>query len=191
MTFARARRDEHGEERSADEADSRDHHVSDDSTTTRIARARSKSAGSRLVHGASCARRVSARAHLAFDEEMLVLKRRTPPANSIVVGAGAGYLVMRWDGNCYTLDEGELTAKKPPSPRHASLPWRYYTERTKSALLEHPKVAAALQRRGKECKGAVSGDVTKACEQADAALSTAIVSEIRSGATIPTPDHLP
>jgi len=133
----------------------------------------------------------SARAHLAFDEEMLVLKRRVPPANSIVVGAGAGYLVMRWDGNCYTLEEGELTTKKPPSPKHAPLPWRYYTERTKNALLEHPKVSAALQKRGKECKGATSGDVTKACEDADKGLSAAIVSEIRSGATVPTPDRLP
>ena len=43
----------------------------------------------------------SARARLRFDEEMLVLRRRSPPANGMVVGSGgAGYLVMRWDGNC-------------------------------------------------------------------------------------------
>ncbi|HEY8078175.1 MAG TPA: hypothetical protein VIF62_28805 [Labilithrix sp.] len=134
----------------------------------------------------------SARARLAFGEEMLVLRRRLPPANGIVVGSGgAGYLVMRWDGNCYTVDDSELGANKPSSPKHAPIPFRFYSERTKSALLEHPKILAAYQKRGKECKGATSGSVTKACEQADAALSTAIVAEIRGGATIPTPDKLP
>jgi hypothetical protein len=134
----------------------------------------------------------SARAKLFFDEEMLVLRRRMQPANGIVVGSGgAGYLVMRWDGNCYTVDDSELTTKKPPSPRHAPIPFRFYAERTKNALLEHPKVLTAYQRRGKECKGAVSGDVSKACEKADTALSDAIVAEIRGGATIPTPEKLP
>jgi hypothetical protein len=123
---------------------------------------------------------------------MLVLRRRTPPANGIVVGSGgAGYLVMRWDGNCYTLEDAELTAKKPPSPRHASIPWRLLSDRTKTSLLESPKILAAYQRRGKECKGAISGEVTKACEQADAALSAAVVNEIRGGLSVPPPEHLP
>jgi hypothetical protein len=133
----------------------------------------------------------SARARLSFDEEVLVLKRRAAPTNGIVVGAGGGYLVMRWDGNCYTLDDNELTTHRPPAPKHAPVPWRFYTEPTKDALLKKPKVLAAYQRRGKECKGATSGDVTRACEQADNALSAAVVSEVRSGATIPPPTHLP
>ena len=135
----------------------------------------------------------SARARLRFDEEMLVLRRRSPPAGGIVVGSGgAGYLVMRWDGNCYTLEDTELTTKKPAGvAKHASLPWRLYAEKTKAALLGKPKVLGAYQKRGKECKGVVSGEVSKACEQADAALSAAVVAEIRGGATIPTPEHLP
>jgi hypothetical protein len=134
----------------------------------------------------------SARARLRFDEEMLVLRRRSPPAGGIVVGSGgAGYLVMRWDGNCYTLEDAELTTKKPAAPKHAPIPWRLYSEKTKAALLEKPKVLAAYQKRGKECKGVVSGEVSKACEQADTALSAAVVAEIRGGATIPVPEHLP
>jgi hypothetical protein len=134
----------------------------------------------------------NARARLRFDEEMLVLRRRTPPANSIVVGSGGGgYLVMRWDGNCYTLEDQELTTKKPPTPKYAPIPWRLFAEPTKNALLESPKVLAAYQKRGKECKGASSGDVSRACETADAALSSAIVAEIRGGLAIPTPDRVP
>ena len=109
----------------------------------------------------------SARARLRFDEEMLVLRRRVPPANGMVVGSGgAGYLVMRWDGNCYTLEDGELTPKKPTAPRQAPIPWRLYAESTKTALLAAPKVLAAYQKRGKECKGAVSGEVTLHSDEA-------------------------
>ncbi len=107
------------------------------------------------------------------------------------VGSGGGYLVMRWDGNCYTLEDGEVTTKRPPSPKHAPLAFHLYDEATKNALLKSPKVLAAYQKRGKECKGAMSGDVTKTCEQADAALADAVVDEIRKGASIPTPAKLP
>lgn len=134
----------------------------------------------------------SARARLLFDEEVLVLRRRAPPAGGVVVGSGGpGWLVMRWDGNCYTLEDTELSAKRPPSPRHPPMPFRFYGEKTKDALLKSPKILAAYQKRGKECKGAVSGAVSKACELADAALSAAIVAEVRGGATIPTPEKLP
>ncbi len=134
---------------------------------------------------------ISARARLQFDEEMLVLRRREAPTNSVVVGAGGGYLVMRWDGSCYTLEDGELTARKPPVAKHPPIPWRKLAERTKDELLKNAKVLAAFQKRGKECKGVSTGEVSKACEAADAALSAAVVVETRAGLTLPTPDPLP
>lgn len=133
----------------------------------------------------------SARARLFLDEEVLVLRRRAAPTNGIVVGAGGGYLVARWDGNCYTLDDGEVTTKRPRLPRHAPIPWRFLDESTRSALLGRPKVLGAFQKRGKECKGAVSGQVTRACEQADVALSEAVVAEVRAGISLPMPSRLP
>lgn len=133
----------------------------------------------------------SARARLFLDEEVVVLRRRSAPKNGIVVGAGGGYLVTRWDGNCYTLEDGEVSTKAPRAPRHAPVPWRFLEEATRNALLARPKVLAAFQKRGKECKGAVSGDVSKACEQADAALSAAVVAEVRAGIALPTPARLP
>lgn len=135
---------------------------------------------------------LSARAKLLFDEEVLVLKRREAPKTGIVVnGGGAGYLVIRWDGNCYTLSDGELTTKRPPAPKHSSIAWRYLGERVRTALLQSPKILAAYQRRGKECKGATSGDVSKACELADAALGDAVVSEVRGGLAVPAPERVP
>src|SRR5581483_1326402 len=45
----------------------------------------------------------SARARLKFDEEVLLLKKRSGNTGGIQVSGTGGYLVMRWDGNCYTL----------------------------------------------------------------------------------------
>lgn len=133
----------------------------------------------------------SAPARLGLDEEVLLLKRHVQGPNGIVVGGGNTMLVMRWDGNCYTLDEGEVTAKRPRSPRSGPIPWRRYEDATRDALLASPKVLAAHQRRGKECKGAISGEVSRACEAADDALSAAVVAEVRGGASIPRPAHVP
>jgi hypothetical protein len=133
----------------------------------------------------------STRARLHLDEEVLVLKRRAAAPNGIVVGAGASFLVMRWDGNCYTLEEGELTTKRPPAVKYGPIPWRFYSERTKDALLKSPKVLSAFQKRGKECQGASTGEVSRACEVADTALSGAVVGEVRGGLELPTPDHRP
>ena len=120
-----------------------------------------------------------------------MLRRRAPAANGIVQGSGPAYLVMRWDGNCYTLEDAELTAKKPPSPKHGPVPWRAYSEKSKDALLKSPKVLAAFQRRGKECKGASSGEVSRTCEQADSTLAETVVVEVRGGIAIPTPERRP
>jgi hypothetical protein len=131
----------------------------------------------------------SARALLNFDEEVIALKRRAPPSGAaVIVGASGGYQVMRWDGNCYSLDEGEITRRKPPRAKHPGIPWRYLGEKTKGLLLDDPSVKAAQDKRSRECKGVTMGAVSLACEQADTAFSDAIVSAVRSGLTLPTPD---
>lgn len=133
----------------------------------------------------------SPKARLLFDEEVLVLRRRAAATTGVVVGSGGGYLVMRWDGHCYTLDDGEVTEKVPPKPKAAPLPFRFYSDATKTALLKSPKVLAAYQLRGRECKGAISGAVTRACERADDALSAVVVAEVRGGLAVPSPARLP
>ncbi len=128
----------------------------------------------------------AARSKLAFDEEVIVLKRRTPPKGSaIVIGSGGGYQVMRWDGNCYSLDEGEVTTRRPPKAKHPILMWKYLTEGTRNTLLGDASVKAAYDKRGKECKGAMSGDVSVACEQADTALSNGVVDAVKNGLAVP------
>jgi hypothetical protein len=133
----------------------------------------------------------SARAKLKFDEEVLILKKRSSNTGGMQVSGSGGFQVMRWDGNCYTLDEGEVTMRRPPAPKSAPITWRFLAPTTKDALTQNGAVEAAVDKRGKECKGATSGDVTLSCQRADEALSAIVVTAVRSGATVPTPERIP
>ncbi len=133
----------------------------------------------------------SARARLKFDEEVLLLRKRSGNTGGIQVSGTGGYLVMRWDGNCYTLADDEVTTHKPPVAKFAPIQWRYLADATKNGLLDNEQVKSAYDRRGKECKGAVSGDVTLSCQKADEALSASVVAAVRAGASVPTPERIP
>jgi hypothetical protein len=133
----------------------------------------------------------SARAKLKFDEEVLLLKKRSGNTSGIQVSGMGGYLVMRWDGNCYTLADDEVTTRHPPVAKYAAIQWRFLAEATKNGLLDNEQVKAAYEKRGKECKGAVSGDVTLSCQKADEALTASVVAAIRAGANVPTPERIP
>jgi hypothetical protein len=134
----------------------------------------------------------SARARLGFDEEVLVLRVRAGATAGVVVGSGsASYDVLRWDGLCYTVDAGELTMKRPPKAKHPSLPFNHFSEATQAALLADAKVRAAHSKRGKECHGVTTGDVTLACEHADHALGEAVIDYVLSGGSLPPPAKIP
>lgn len=134
----------------------------------------------------------SARARLLFDEEVLVLRVRAAATSGVVVGNGStSYDVLRWDGLCYTVDSGELTMKRPPKPKHAALAFHRLGDATQAALLKDDKVRAARSLRGKECHGAMTGEVTLACEKADHGLAEAVVGYVSAGGALPPPSRLP
>jgi hypothetical protein len=133
----------------------------------------------------------AARAKLKFDEEVLFLKRRSGNTGGIQVSGTGGFLVMRWDGQCYTLADDEITQHHPPAAKFSPITWRYLAPTTKDALLDNANVKAAYDKRGRECKGASSGEVTTSCEVADKGLSAAVVYAVRTGTSVPTPEHVP
>jgi hypothetical protein len=51
-----------------------------------------------------------------FDEEVLVLAERRARGGIVVTGSAVSYEVLRWNGSCATLSEGEITWKRPPAP---------------------------------------------------------------------------
>jgi hypothetical protein len=128
---------------------------------------------------------------LTTDEEVIALRFHGVPKNGIVVGSGAGtYDVLRWDGSCSIAVEAELfTRTAPPKPRTAHVQWHRLGDKTQTALIaQSDAVKRAHAKRGKECKGAMSGDVSATCEKADAELVQAIVDFVRGGGSLPAPE---
>lgn len=133
------------------------------------------------------------RAKLAFDEEVLVLAKHAPSASGgiVMTGAQASFDVMRWDGSCVSVMEGELTARKPPTPKPAAIPFSRLEETTRRALLAAPKVKAAHDQLTKACGSVSSPAEKKACEKADRVFSQSVVEQVRAGAALPTPARRP
>jgi hypothetical protein len=131
---------------------------------------------------------------LDFDEEVLALRFHAQPKNGMIVGSGNGsYDVLRWDGTCSRGVEAEMIVRaRPPRPRSAHVQWHRIGVRLQDTLIAASEpVKRAHAKRGKECKGAMSGEVSKACEMADQALVDAIVDHVRTRGGLPEPEMLP
>lgn len=131
----------------------------------------------------------TSRANLAFDEEVLVLARHAAPSVGGIqmTGAGASFDVLRWDGSCVSVQEGELTTRRPPAPKQATVRWSRFEEATRRALLASQKVKATREAFDKACGGEKA-----ACERAEKDLAGAIATSLRTGGpTLPTPTRRP
>lgn len=138
------------------------------------------------------------RTKLAFDEEVLVLAKNGAGASGgiVMTGAQASFDVLRWDGSCVSVMEGEVTARKPPAPKPADVAFSRLEESTRHALLATPKVKATHDALSKACASSTSITASaagkKACEKADRAFSLAIVDAVRAGAAaLPAPGRRP
>jgi len=131
-------------------------------------------------------------AELTFGEEVLILTRtgEAKPGQMEMSGMG-GYDVLRWDGTCATLADGELSLRPPIPPRHAPLDWRYIDTNIQEALLLDEGIRGARQAQRKHCHGVSLGTRSAKCVQADDQLNDRIVLALRSGLALPAPDALP
>jgi len=128
----------------------------------------------------------TSRGKLVFDEEVLLLRKHA--GGGMIVGQGASFDVLRWDGSCASLAQEELTEKRPPRAKAGPVSWRELGQKTRDAVLADAKLSALYDKRRKECRGVTSGDVTAACVKADAALSSGIVDAVRAGLAAPAPE---
>ena len=130
--------------------------------------------------------------NLVFDEELLVLGERAPNLGGMSVsGVGKSYDVLRWDGTCATLQEGEVRFNRPPRPKHANVEWRRLDIEVRNALRADDKIAELAKKRRNECKGVTMGAVSAKCEKADKALKERVVHVIRDGFQVPKPKNVP
>jgi hypothetical protein len=131
---------------------------------------------------------------LGFDEEVLALRLHEPQKGGMVVGSGKGtYDVLRWDGTCSRGVEAEMFGRaRPARPKAAHIAWHRIGPSLQDSLIaSSDAVKRAHAKRGKECQGAMSGDVSKSCEVADQALVDAVADWVRSHGSLPAPTTLP
>jgi hypothetical protein len=131
---------------------------------------------------------------LGFDEEVLALRFHGPQKGGMVVGSGNGaYDLLRWDGTCSRGVEAEMiTRTRPARPRSAHVQWHRIGSAFQDELITgSDAVKRAHAKRGKECKGAMSGDVSRSCEGADEALADAVVDFVRTHGGLPDPGTIP
>jgi hypothetical protein len=131
---------------------------------------------------------------LGWDEEVLIVRFRAPKKGGVIVGRNLGtYDLLRWDGSCSQSVESEMVTRvRPASPKFARIRWNRIGTRTQDALVAASgTVKGARTKRGKECKGVMTGEVTAACDQADDALTSAVVAYVHAGGALPPPDDMP
>jgi hypothetical protein len=126
-------------------------------------------------------------------EELIALRRNSDGHNSsageMTVGETAGYDMLRWNGSCITLHDGEYSTRAPRRRVHARVEWRWLGDEVRSALTNDGTVKEAYVARRKECKGATFGEVTKKCVEREDSLVAAIVDYVRAGGQLPEPNE--
>jgi len=123
-------------------------------------------------------------------EELIALRRRSGQGG-VEVGDTAGYDVLRWNGACATIHDGDYTTERPRNVVYSKLEWRQLSLPLRNMLETVPDVSAAYEARRKACKGRNLGIVAEECEVNDRALMEEIVRFVQSGAKLPRPSKMP
>jgi hypothetical protein len=147
---------------------------------------------SREVRAVNTLGGLSSDVNLRFGEEVVLLTHsgQSEPGGFQVSGMG-GYDVLRWDGTCATLAEGELSSRPPVPAGHAPVSWRYIDTNIQNALLLDPGIVEARRQHKKHCHGVSLGRISAACAKAENELAERIVAAVRAGIAIPVPERLP
>jgi len=124
-------------------------------------------------------------------EEVLIVRVRAQPAGGMQVTGAGGWDVLRWDGTCATVSEGEMGFEQNGHLKAAVVTFRYLDEPIREALRTNAAVDEAYQNRRRHCKGATMGEVSQECEKWDRKLTEAVVATVRGGIELPTPEKLP
>jgi hypothetical protein len=124
-------------------------------------------------------------------EEVIALKRRDNDGE-LQVGDNSGYDVLRWNGACATIHDGDF-AREPPRGEimHSKIEWRRLSLDVRKVLEAQPDISAAEDARRKACKGVGLGEVGKDCEVYDRKFMDEIIRYVQDGGKLPKPSRLP
>jgi hypothetical protein len=127
---------------------------------------------------------------LAFGEEVIILRYKAgAPEGAMQVSGTERYEVLRWDGSCATLLEGEFVETIPAQQlRYVAPTWQRLGDGYRAALMQSGAVAEAEERRKAECKGL--GRPPK-CHKAMADLNQIVAEVVHEGFELPLPESVP
>jgi hypothetical protein len=126
---------------------------------------------------------------LKYAEEVIVLASRVPStAGGVSVSGGGSYDVVRWDGTCVSLMEGELSFRAPSTPDVAEIRWRRLNDDITRTLEKDRRIAFRNGKRREACR---ADRDERRCARAKSQLSQMIATYVRGGGDLPTPKMLP
>jgi hypothetical protein len=123
-------------------------------------------------------------------EEVIALERRDNNGE-FQVGDNAGYDVLRWNGACATIHDGDFAREPPHQIAYSKIEWRRLGLDIRKVLEAQPEISAAETARRKACHGFSIGEVTKDCEVYDRRFMDEIIHYVQAGGKIPSPSRLP
>ena len=122
-------------------------------------------------------------------EEVIALRRRDE--GGLQMNDTAGWDVLRWNGACATIHDGDFTDNEPGTVRGAPIDWRRLSLEMRLALEADADVGAIYEIRGQKCKGKSVGKVSDECEDYDKRLRSIVVTRVREGIKLPKPAKVP
>lgn len=123
-------------------------------------------------------------------EEVIALRRRNT-RSGMQVSDIAGYDVLRWNGACATIHDGDFTSTSPDEIVNARVEWRELGLELRQLLEARPDIGETYKARRKHCRGHAIGRVSAECEEYDRMLVDDVVRYVRSGAELPKPAKAP
>ena len=123
-------------------------------------------------------------------EEVIALRRHNSRGGFQTSDIG-GYDVLRWNGACATVHDGEFQIRPLSDVGHARLEWREIGLPIRQALEADEGVSATYEERRRQCKGISLGRVTADCEDYTKKLVDEVVRYVRDGGRLPKPAKQP
>ena len=130
---------------------------------------------------------------LVFAEEVLILRRNVNAATGgLQVSGPDSYDVLRLDGTCALLQEGEFGSYMIPRQiKYAPVVWKLLDPAIQEALSQSPGIEAKSKNQRTACRGVSMGGGSRECQRATHELARTIMGELRKGMQLPFPKRLP
>jgi len=123
---------------------------------------------------------------LTFGEEIIILRYKTGATEGgMQVSGTERYEVLRWDGSCASLQEGEFVETVPKQQlRYIAPTWQRLGDKYRAALMQSSAVAEAEETRKADCKGLGLGRPPK-CHKAMEDLNRVVAEVVHDGFELP------